>query len=117
MFALSLTDKLIFMLQIKNTNIFLKGGEIITKVTTEKNGFGSPTLVISNQEKAAKVLKAYKYLGFYHSYSVFFDGTNFFRLTKGLKQYTIKGKQVVIGNEVYHINKHIANGYKVTIDN
>lgn len=104
------------MLNLKNTNICLKGGETITKLNTIKGGFGESILVICPQEKDKKILNRYKKLGFYHSYSVFFDGYNFFRLTKGLSQYFIKGKQVVIGNEIYHINKHIENGNKIIIE-
>ena len=104
------------MINIKNTNLTLKGGEVLMNFTTIKNGFGNRMLVVCSQHNEKKVLSKYKKLGFFFSSATFFDGYNFFRLTKSLKQYTIKGKQVVISNELYHINKHVENGNSINIE-
>jgi hypothetical protein len=104
------------MLQIKNTNLTLKGGEIILTYTYQDKGIGERILVICDQEKGTKTLNKYKKIGLYlYGKPVFYNNV-FYLLNKNLKQATKKGRQIVIGNELYHIEKHILNGGKITIE-
>lgn len=106
------------MLQLKNTNYALKQNSCVLNFTTAPDGFGERLIVICSENKAKETLKKYLKLGFYSSFSnTFFDGENFFKLNKGLKICTRNGAKIAIGNEFWHINKHIENGNKITIEN
>jgi hypothetical protein len=104
------------MLQLKNTNLTLKGGEIIFTYTNNSNGIGERILVVCNQERGNITLKKYKKAGYYLFGKPAFYNGQFYLLNKNLKQSTKKGRQIVISNELYHIEKHILNGGKITIE-
>ena len=97
------------MINIKNTNITLKGGEVVMKFTNNKGGFGERIMVICKQEKDKETLKQLTKAGYFlFGLPTFYNGFGtFFLLNKSLKQKTRNGKQIAISNEMYHINKHI----------
>jgi len=104
------------MLQLKNTNLTLKGGEILLTYTYQEKGIGERLLVICKQENGLKTLNKYKKNGLYLFCNPVFYQEYFFKLNKNLKQATKKGQQIVIQNELYHIDKHIQNGGKISIE-
>ena len=104
------------MIQLKNTNLTLKGGEIILTYTYKDKGIGERLIVICNQDNGAKTLSKYKKCGLFLFGNPVFYQNYFFKLNKNLKQSTKQGKQIVIQNELYHIEKHILNGGKISIE-
>ncbi len=102
-------------MNIKNTNIQLKDGQTIFMFCTDEQCFGETVMVISS--KGSETLKKYKELGFFVFGSpLFYHDWNFYALNKKLIQKTIRGGQVVVSNAMYHIDKHIECGGKVSID-
>lgn len=98
--------------EIKNTNIILKGGEYIVNFTNNIGGFGERTMLITN---SIKEIKKYQKAGYFifGSPEIFING-NFYLLTKTLKNKTKNHKNICILNSMYHINKHIENGKKLS---
>jgi len=102
-------------MNIPNTNIQLKDGQTIFMFCTDEQCCSERMMIISSG--GAETLKKYKKLGFFVFGSpLFYHDWSFYALNKKLVQKTIRGQQVVISNAMYHINKHIERGGKVSID-
>lgn len=96
-------------MQVENTNYKLTNGAYLISYCPSGDSYGLRIMVLTYDYK--KTIKKYRELGYYlFGCPTLFQDNLFFALTKSFKVKTQNKREIVIGNQMYFIDKSVKSG-------